>query len=137
MSGDLQGLVEDDEEEADVVDGEAASESSTATSSSSSSFFSALRGLVGSKSLTEEDIAPALQKMKDTMISKNVASEIAEKLCESVAQKLQVAIMVFPLKAQKDFASICWVRAVIACVCSRFLLKTLTLVLFSFQFPVI
>ena len=119
MSGDLQGLVEDDEEEADVVDGEAASESSTATSSSSSSFFSALRGLVGSKSLTEEDIAPALQKMKDTMISKNVASEIAEKLCESVAQKLQVAIMAFPLKALKDFASICLVRAVIARVRSR------------------
>ena len=29
------------------------------------------------------------QKMKETMISKNVASEIAEKLCDSVAQKLQ------------------------------------------------
>ena len=30
-----------------------------------------------------------MQKMKETMISKNVASEIAEKLCDSVAQKLQ------------------------------------------------
>jgi len=82
MSGDLQGLVEDDDE--DEVP-----ESPSAASASSSSFFSALRGLVGSKSLTEEDIAPALQKMKETMISKNVASEIAEKLCDSVAQKLQ------------------------------------------------
>jgi len=84
MGGDLQGLVEDDD--VDVED--EAPETST-SSSSSSSFFSALRGLVGSKSLTEEDIAPALQKMKETMISKNVASEIAEKLCDSVAQKLQ------------------------------------------------
>jgi len=82
MSGDLQGLV-DDEDDDEVP------ESPSAASSSSSSFFSALRGLVGSKSLTEEDIAPALQKMKETMISKNVASEIAEKLCDSVAQKLQ------------------------------------------------
>jgi len=86
MSGDLQGLVEDDDDDDDEDE---IPESPSASSSSSSSFFSALRGLVGSKSLTEEDIAPALQKMKETMISKNVASEIAEKLCDSVAQKLQ------------------------------------------------
>ena len=31
---------------------------------------------------------PALEKMKEHLISKNVASEISEKLCDSVAAKL-------------------------------------------------
>ena len=35
--------------------------------------------------LDMEDLAPAMTAMKDHLISKNVATEIADKLCESVA----------------------------------------------------
>lgn len=46
------------------------------------------RNLVGSKTISEEDMAPVLEKMKDHLIAKNVAAEIAGKLCDSVAAKL-------------------------------------------------
>jgi signal recognition particle receptor subunit alpha len=43
---------------------------------------------VGSKTITEEVMTPVLDKMRDHLIAKNVASEIAGKLCDSVAAKL-------------------------------------------------
>jgi signal recognition particle receptor subunit alpha len=43
---------------------------------------------VGSKTITEEVMTPVLDKMRDHLIAKNVASEIASKLCDSVAAKL-------------------------------------------------
>ena len=43
---------------------------------------------MGSKTVTQEEMAPLLDKLKDHLISKNVASEIAGKLCDSVAAKL-------------------------------------------------
>lgn len=46
------------------------------------------RNLVGSKTISEEDMAPVLDKMRDHLIAKNVAAEIAGKLCDSVAAKL-------------------------------------------------
>lgn len=46
------------------------------------------RNLVGSKTVTQEDMAPVLDKMRDHLIAKNVAAEIACKLCDSVANKL-------------------------------------------------
>lgn len=52
------------------------------------------RGLVGSKSLTREDMQVVLDKMKDLLIGKNVASDIAGKLCESVAVKLEGKVRV-------------------------------------------
>ena len=39
--------------------------------------------------MDENDLAPVLAKFKDHLVSKNVASEIAEKLCESVSASLQ------------------------------------------------
>ena len=45
--------------------------------------------MVGSKTVSHEDMAPILEKMKDHLIAKNVAAEIAVKLCESVAAKLE------------------------------------------------
>ena len=51
--------------------------------------FSLFRGLVGGKNLTENDIAPVLDKLRDHLISKNVASEISENLCQSVKNKLE------------------------------------------------
>ncbi|NXE17148.1 SRPRA protein, partial [Lophotis ruficrista] len=55
--------------------------------------FGMLKGLVGSKSLTREDMDPVLEKMKDHLIAKNVAAEIAAQLCESVAKKLEGKVM--------------------------------------------
>ncbi|XP_044293381.1 signal recognition particle receptor subunit alpha isoform X2 [Varanus komodoensis] len=55
--------------------------------------FGMLKGLVGSKSLTREDMDPVLEKMKDHLITKNVAAEIAVQLCESVAKKLEGKVM--------------------------------------------
>jgi signal recognition particle receptor subunit alpha len=46
------------------------------------------KGLVSGKTLTPEDVNPALEKLKDHLIAKNVASDVSVKLCESVATKL-------------------------------------------------
>jgi signal recognition particle receptor subunit alpha len=59
----------------------------------SGGMFSLLKGLVGSKNLTMNDMQPTLDKMKDHLISKNVASDIAHKLCESVALKLEGKVL--------------------------------------------
>lgn len=55
--------------------------------------FSLFKGLVGSKNLTREHMQPALEKLKDHLISKNVATDIAHKLCESVAVKLEGKVL--------------------------------------------
>jgi signal recognition particle receptor subunit alpha len=57
------------------------------------SVFNMFKGLVGGKSLQMEDVAPALEKLKDHLISKNVASEVAVKLCDSVAAKLEGKVL--------------------------------------------
>uniref|UniRef100_A0A8D0R5W2 SRP receptor subunit alpha n=1 Tax=Sus scrofa TaxID=9823 RepID=A0A8D0R5W2_PIG len=50
-------------------------------------------GLVGSKSLSREDMESVLDKMRDHLIAKNVAADIAVQLCESVASKLEGKVM--------------------------------------------
>ena len=55
--------------------------------------FSMFKGLVGNKSLKKEDMEPVLEKLKDHLISKNVASDIAQKLCDSVCMKLEGKIL--------------------------------------------
>lgn len=52
-----------------------------------------LNFLIGSKNLTLADVNPALEKMKDHLIAKNVASDIAIKLCDSVAAKLEGKVL--------------------------------------------
>ena len=56
-------------------------------------FLSSLRSLVSSKTLTQTDVQPVLDKMREHLIAKNVASDIAEKLCESVATKLEGRVL--------------------------------------------
>jgi len=56
-------------------------------------FWSSLSSLVGSKQLTMSDIEPVISKMKDHLISKNVASDVASKLCESVTAKLEGKVL--------------------------------------------
>lgn len=66
-----------------------AEKETTTKKSSSGGMFSMFKSLVGGKTLSEGDIAPVLEKMKDHLIGKNVAAEIAIKLCQSVGQKLE------------------------------------------------
>ncbi len=44
--------------------------------------------LTGSKVLTEEDLKPVLEAMKQHLMKKNVAKGISEKVCEDVGQSL-------------------------------------------------
>jgi signal recognition particle receptor subunit alpha len=66
---------------------------SAATKKTTGGMFSMFKGLVGSKALTIDDMQPALEKLKDHLITKNVAADIALKLCESVAVKLEGKIL--------------------------------------------
>lgn len=63
------------------------------SSKKTSSVFSLFKGLVGAKNLSREDMQPVLEKLKDHLISKNVASDIAYKLCDSVAAKLEGRVL--------------------------------------------
>ena len=53
-----------------------------------SSFGSLFARLTGSKILTEEDLVSVLEGMKQHLMKKNVAKEIAEKVCEGVGESL-------------------------------------------------
>ncbi|PAV83690.1 hypothetical protein WR25_00714 [Diploscapter pachys] len=83
MKGDLKALRESDDE------GSEEEEEIVAAKASGGGWFSAFKGLVGSKKLTAEDLAPALEKMKESLILKNVAAEPADQICQSVSRKLE------------------------------------------------
>lgn len=53
------------------------------------------RGLVGKKNLTADDMDPVLEKLKEHLVAKNVAIEIATKLCSSVSSKLEGKVILF------------------------------------------
>lgn len=96
MHGALQDMKPDtssDEEDDEEEDSTPVSRQKTKTRSLGFGLLSGLRNLVGSKTLTAEDIKPALEKMKDHLIAKNVAAEIADKLCESIASKLEGKVL--------------------------------------------
>ncbi|KAJ1032725.1 hypothetical protein NDA16_000746 [Ustilago loliicola] len=83
---------EDEEENENEADDAAASAKSAdflsrigSASSSGASFFSRL---TGTKTLTEEDLAPALSAMASHLQSKNVAADVAQRLCDSVERNL-------------------------------------------------
>ncbi|KAL3535117.1 hypothetical protein ACH5RR_003578 [Cinchona calisaya] len=52
-------------------------------------FSSMFNSIAGKASLDKADLEPALKALKDRLMTKNVAEEIAEKLCESVAASLE------------------------------------------------
>lgn len=98
MKGDLRGVdYESSDEEDEVVQEEervvVANTKKGAKKGGFGGMFGMLKGLVGSKSLTEEDMEPVLDKMRDHLIAKNVAAEIASQLCVSVAKKLEGKVM--------------------------------------------
>nr|XP_055030454.1 signal recognition particle receptor subunit alpha isoform X1 [Misgurnus anguillicaudatus] len=100
MKGDLRGVdyesseeeeqEEEEEEERVVV---ANTNKKGAKKGGFGGMFGMLKGLVGSKNLSQEDMEPVLEKMRDHLIAKNVATEIASQLCDSVAKKLEGKVM--------------------------------------------
>lgn len=86
---DLEVNFDSEDEESDGGDEVMAAPKSTSNSTKSSSVFSIFKGLVGSKCLTQEGMKPVLEKLKDHLITKNVAADISAKLCDSVAANLE------------------------------------------------
>ncbi|XP_028321237.1 signal recognition particle receptor subunit alpha isoform X1 [Gouania willdenowi] len=101
MPGELLPVECDSSDEDDIVeeeDGEVAVVGNTSSISSKKAggfggMFGMLKGLVGSKNLTQADMEPVLDKMRDHLIAKNVAAEIASQLCDSVAKKMEGKVM--------------------------------------------
>lgn len=88
----MKGVIKDLEVESsddDYEDDDEEEEVQQKSPKSSKGVFSMFRGLVGSKNLTSESMAPILEKLKDHLIAKNVAADIALKLCDSIAKKLE------------------------------------------------
>ena len=77
MKGQLQSLEVEEEPK-----------TSAPTPSKGGGVFSFFKNLTGGKTITQEGMAPVLERMKEHLIGKNVAAEIAEKLCGSVSAKL-------------------------------------------------
>ncbi|KAF9578738.1 hypothetical protein BGW38_005319 [Lunasporangiospora selenospora] len=57
-------------------------------SGSSGGLLSFFKNMTGSKELTSENLEPIMSKMKEHLVNKNVAADIAQHLCDSVAKGL-------------------------------------------------
>lgn len=88
---------DDDDDTEDMIaralsKAERAKDESGAGAGASKGALSAIGGLfsrfTGGKVLTAEDLAPVLNGMKEHLMKKNVAKEIADKICESVGESL-------------------------------------------------
>jgi len=66
---------------------------SSSAGKSGGGMFSIFSNLVGNKALTRDDLEPVLAKLRDNLIAKNVASEVAASLIESVMMKLEGSVM--------------------------------------------
>uniref|UniRef100_UPI00398F53CF signal recognition particle receptor subunit alpha isoform X2 n=1 Tax=Pristiophorus japonicus TaxID=55135 RepID=UPI00398F53CF len=94
MEGDLKPVDYDSSEEEDEEEEVVQEISNTSVKKGGfGGMFGMLKSLVGSKSLTPQDMEPVLDKLKDHLIAKNVAADIAVQLCESVAKKLEGKVM--------------------------------------------
>ena len=86
---------EEEEEEEDAVATSSSDARSPSKPKKKPTFFSSLlenalvRGVVGKAALGRDDLAPVLEKLKTNFMNKNVAEDIAERLCESVAASLE------------------------------------------------
>eukprot|EP01103_Thecamoeba_quadrilineata_P013220 TRINITY_DN3600_c0_g1_i1.p1 TRINITY_DN3600_c0_g1~~TRINITY_DN3600_c0_g1_i1.p1 ORF type:complete len:636 (+),score=152.31 TRINITY_DN3600_c0_g1_i1:25-1908(+) len=76
-------------EKIDQLDESSPEELETPEGPSVASRFSSWFSNLTNRTLTAEDLQPVLAQFKEHLIAKNVASEIAEKLCESVLVNLQ------------------------------------------------
>lgn len=105
MKGVIQDLEVESEEEEEVANNASsddemvnvkqrpANAKTTNSKQKTGSMFSIFKSLVGSKNLSRDDMQPALDKLRDHLIGKNVASDIAYKLCDSVATKLDGKVL--------------------------------------------
>lgn len=99
MKGGIQDLEVESEsssdEEEDSEDDVGNNNKYTAKSNSTGkkSVFSMFSKFVGAKNLTREDMQTALDKLRDHLITKNVANYIANELCDSVAVKLEGKVL--------------------------------------------
>ena len=82
---------EEEEEEEDEIE---TTSGKTKNSKKKKTFFGSLldnaviKNVVGKNALDEHDLAPVLDQLKTNFMHKNVAEDIAEKLCESVRKSL-------------------------------------------------
>lgn len=67
-----------------IEDYEGGTEPVPKSASSSSGMLSYFSALTGGGAITRESIAPALEKTRLHLISKNVAADIAERICDGV-----------------------------------------------------
>ena len=81
---------EEDDVISEALKSSAAAKTSQAATSSTSlgALGSLFARLTGSKVLTEADLKPVLEGMKQHLMKKNVAKEISEKVCEGVGESL-------------------------------------------------
>ncbi|XP_017493699.1 PREDICTED: signal recognition particle receptor subunit alpha homolog [Rhagoletis zephyria] len=87
MQGRIRDLeVESDDDNMQIEEEKISSSNSTPKSSGILSYF---KVIVGSKKLSRAELQSILEKMRDHLISKNVAADIANKLCDSVATNLE------------------------------------------------
>ncbi|XP_022826670.1 signal recognition particle receptor subunit alpha homolog [Spodoptera litura] len=94
LVGQMTGAIRDLEVESDESSSEEEDEGpAQSTQKKSGGMFSIFKGLVGSKALTKESMRPVLDKLQDHLIGKNVAADIATKLCDSVATKLEGRVL--------------------------------------------
>ncbi|CAF4857024.1 signal recognition particle receptor subunit alpha homolog [Pieris napi] len=92
LVGQMTGAIRDLEVESDDSSSEE-EEQGKPSPKKTGGMFSIFKGLVGSKALNEETMRPVLDKMRDHLIGKNVAADIANKLCDSVATKLDGKVL--------------------------------------------
>nr|CAB3266577.1 signal recognition particle receptor subunit alpha-like [Phallusia mammillata] len=91
-SSSIQALEVEEVETYDAVEVQKTS-AAESDKKSSAGLFGMFRSLVGSKALTKEALQPVLDTMSDHLIGKNVAADIASKMCESVATKLEGKVL--------------------------------------------
>ncbi|OAD55792.1 Signal recognition particle receptor subunit alpha like protein [Eufriesea mexicana] len=92
MKGGIRDIVVEHDSEDDESD-EEMENSKPQVQKKTNSMFSMFKSLVGNKCLKHEDMVSVLDKLKDHLISKNVAADIAQKLCESVGVKLEGKVL--------------------------------------------
>ncbi|XP_043229344.1 signal recognition particle receptor subunit alpha-like isoform X1 [Amphibalanus amphitrite] len=87
MAGNIQDMEVDEESEPEEQ------QSAAPTKQKSGGVFGMFKSLVGSKTITKENVTPVLNQLKDHLVGKNVAADIAAKLCDSIALKLEGKVL--------------------------------------------
>lgn len=79
-----------DEEDENIDLDDEAQDAKLASKASKTSYFGSIWKKVSyNKVLTDEDLAPILDQLREHLVRKNVAAQIAEEICENIGQKLK------------------------------------------------